>query len=63
MLHDDERNKMYHQAITLAIQSMHERGMKAKVLDIGTGTGLLAMMAAQAGADVVTAVEVIIACS
>jgi len=37
---------------------MHERGTRALVLDIGTGTGLLSMMAAKYGADSVTACEV-----
>jgi len=41
-----------------AIAGMHARGQKAHVLDIGTGTGLLSMMAAQLGADSVTACEV-----
>lgn len=36
---------------------MHERGKKAHVLDIGTGTGLLSMMAAKCGADTITACE------
>nr|XP_039254174.1 protein arginine N-methyltransferase 7-like isoform X1 [Styela clava] len=58
MLHDTERNQMYYKAIKLAVKSMHERGKGAKVLDIGTGTGLLSMMAATAGADSITAIEV-----
>ena len=59
MLHDDERNQMYHEAIRLAVKLMHEVGREARVLDIGTGSGLLSMMAARAGADKITAVEVI----
>lgn len=34
------------------------RGQEVRVLDIGTGTGLLSMMAVSCGADVVTACEV-----
>ena len=37
---------------------MHHRGLPANVLDIGTGTGLLSMMAVTCGADSVTACEV-----
>ena len=58
MLHDEERNKLYDKAIQLAVAAIHKQGRTAKVLDIGTGTGLLSMMAARAGADVITAVEV-----
>ncbi|XP_022092026.1 protein arginine N-methyltransferase 7-like isoform X2 [Acanthaster planci] len=36
---------------------MHARGKKAHVLDIGTGTGLLSMMAAECGADSIHACE------
>ncbi|XP_072013956.1 protein arginine N-methyltransferase 7-like [Amphiura filiformis] len=57
MLHDDERNKKYYEGIRRAIKLMHSRGKKAKVIDIGTGTGLLAMMAASSGADTVHACE------
>ncbi|XP_067651513.1 protein arginine N-methyltransferase 7-like [Haliotis asinina] len=57
MLHDTERNQKYYDALKIAIKMLHDRGQKAHVLDIGTGTGLLSMMAASAGADSVTACE------
>ncbi|XP_071086920.1 protein arginine N-methyltransferase 7-like [Haliotis cracherodii] len=57
MLHDTERNQKYYDALKIAIKMLHDRGEKAHVLDIGTGTGLLSMMAASAGADSVTACE------
>ncbi|XP_034251100.1 protein arginine N-methyltransferase 7-like [Thrips palmi] len=57
MLHDTERNEMYQVALESAIKLMHQNGKPAHVLDIGTGTGLLAMMAARAGADSIIACE------
>ncbi|XP_012284304.1 protein arginine N-methyltransferase 7 [Orussus abietinus] len=57
MLHDRERNEKYYTALKAAIRKKHESGEEAHVLDIGTGTGLLAMMAAKCGADTVTACE------
>jgi predicted RNA methylase len=57
MLHDTERNKKYEAALKSAIEMMHANGRKANVLDIGTGTGLLSMMAVKHGADSVTACE------
>lgn len=57
MLHDTERNMMYQVALESAIKLMHQNGKLAHVLDIGTGTGLLAMMAARAGADSIIACE------
>ena len=51
MLADADRNDAYEQAITKVIQP------DSLVLDIGTGSGLLAMMAARAGAQQVVACE------
>ncbi|XP_014367862.2 protein arginine N-methyltransferase 7 isoform X1 [Papilio machaon] len=57
MLHDKERNQKYYRALRLAIKKMHSEGKKANVLDIGTGTGLLSIMAAKCGADSIVACE------
>ncbi|XP_039707812.1 protein arginine N-methyltransferase 7 isoform X1 [Pteropus medius] len=58
MLHDKDRNVKYYQGIRTAVSRVKERGQKALVLDIGTGTGLLSMMAVTAGADFCYAIEV-----
>lgn len=57
MLHDTERNQKYSSAIKEAIEVTKLQGKKANVLDIGTGTGLLAMLAARHGADSVVTIE------
>lgn len=57
MLHDTERNQKYFQALKKAIDKLHANNVKANVLDIGAGTGLLSMMAVQCNADTVTACE------
>jgi type II protein arginine methyltransferase len=56
MLNDTRRNDAFEAAIIAAIAT---RGPEARVLDIGTGSGLLSMMAARAGAQVVTACEMV----
>jgi len=53
MLNDQVRNDVYYEAISRAITP------EDIVLDIGTGSGLLAMMAAKAGAKHIYACEVI----
>lgn len=53
MLHDEERAELYDRAIRRAVAA--DPG--ALVLDIGAGSGLLAMMAARAGAHRVVACE------
>ncbi|KAK0156199.1 Protein arginine N-methyltransferase 7 [Merluccius polli] len=51
-------NQKYYAGIRAAVARVKARGDKAVVLDIGTGTGLLSMMALTAGADFCYAVEV-----
>jgi methylase of polypeptide subunit release factors len=52
------QNLKYNLALQKAVNSFKNQNKPAKVLDIGTGTGLLAMMGAKAGADCITACEV-----
>jgi predicted RNA methylase len=69
MLHDHERNALYRQAADAVVHSCHEANcsdtgagvscLGVSCLDIGTGSGLLALLAAQAGATRVLAVEVV----
>lgn len=52
------QNQLYYKALKKEIAKLHKANKKVHVLDIGTGTGLLAMMAAKCGADSVYACEV-----
>ena len=56
MLNDVRRNDAFEAAI---IAALAQTGPDARVLDIGTGSGLLSMMAARAGAQSVTACEMV----
>ena len=51
MMNDEERNKAYADALELAVRDGDF------VLDIGTGSGLLSLMAAASGAEMVTTCE------
>ncbi|CAL1545743.1 unnamed protein product [Lymnaea stagnalis] len=57
MLHDKDRNEKYYKAIGQAVKLLKEQNKKVKALDIGTGTGLLSMMASKMGADSISACE------
>jgi tetratricopeptide (TPR) repeat protein len=56
MMNDTRRNDAFEAAI---VQALHMAGPEARLLDIGTGSGLLAMIAARAGAQNVVACEVV----
>ena len=58
MINDRSRNAKFRAAIEAAIQRARGGGRSARALDVGTGSGLLALLAARGGATHVTAVEV-----
>lgn len=58
MLHDTERNFVYENAIEITIKNFIKKYNRSPtVLDIGTGTGLLAMMCIRHGAEYVIGCE------
>lgn len=54
------QNLKYNLALQKAIQLKKSEGQLTRVLDIGTGTGLLSIMAAHANPTSITACEVYI---
>ena len=57
MINDERRNQAYDAAIRRCMQRAGDASQGHRVVDIGGGTGLLAMMAVRAGADQVVTVE------
>ena len=57
MLNDQHRHKAYRSAIQQAIKKFHKKNESVRLLDIGTGSGLLTLYAAEAGADFIIACE------
>ena len=57
MLRDDARLHAYADAIARQIDRIHARGETVRALDVGTGSGVLAMLAARAGAESVVACD------
>lgn len=58
MIYDYDRNDKFSDGLKYFIDHLKKDNKKVHVVDIGTGTGLLSMMAAKHGADDITAVEV-----
>lgn len=57
MLRDHGRLRAYSDAIERQVAKIKGRGETCRALDIGTGSGILAMLAARAGADSVVACD------
>ena len=57
-MHGLLKNKAYFKGVQYAVEVTRRQNKEPIVLDIGTGTGLLAMMAARCGAKRITACEV-----
>jgi len=60
MVNDYDRNQLYYKAVQKSIKKLKSDGNQVLGLDIGTGTGLLSMMAAKSGADQVLGIDIII---
>lgn len=61
MIADEGRNGAFDRALVSAVRAFreHNGGRAPRCLDIGSGSGLLAMMAARAGAEVVHSLEMV----
>ena len=57
MLYDSYRHSAYQKAISAAVSDVHASDQTVYMLDIGAGTGLLTIFAAQAGAEKIVACE------